>query len=96
MKRRPMDPAVREQVMARNSGWCERCSVKWATECHHRLFRSRGGDDALLNLAALCLWCHQHAHATNEYPWVVPGRIIRGVYTGPDKDYQAFYQGAAA
>jgi len=32
-------------------------------ESHHVLLRSRGGDDVVANLVALCHSCHTHLHA---------------------------------
>ena len=92
MRRKPMDPAIREQVMSRDNGWCERCGIRPATECHHRLYRSRGGTDDPLNLAALCQPCHMGCHASSEAPWVVSGYIDKdGRYVGDDADYLSHY-----
>ena len=52
--------ALRQLVWERAGGRCERCGLtlppEW--ECHHRKLRSQGGRDALVNLIALHMRCH--------------------------------------
>src|SRR5687768_7037411 len=97
MKRRPMNPNVRAAVMERDHHVCGRCGFR-ATEVHHRLYRSRGGTDDLLNLVALCQTCHMAVHSASEWPWVVQGYMDRqGRYVGSEPDYLlAFGDGRAA
>ena len=96
MKRKPMDPAVRQAVMERDQFTCQRCYYLPATEAHHRLYRSRGGTDDPINLVSLCNGCHMAVHAASEAPYVVAGYITRGRYVGPDEAFQAFFNEVAA
>lgn len=57
-----------KQLRERSGGVCEGCAVRRATERHHRLYRSRGGDHSIVNLLDLCGWgnhsgCHGIAHS---------------------------------
>lgn len=40
---------------------CNRCPA-WASQSHHRLYRSQGGSDAWENLEPLCQECHEEEH----------------------------------
>lgn len=59
---------VRDTVLARAAGRCERCGRHvQSLELHHRKFRSRGGHHTVENVVALCGWgnhtgCHGWAH----------------------------------
>lgn len=53
--------ALRQQVLDRASGRCERCGGM-ATDAHHVVARAAGGRDALGNLVALCEDCHAQEH----------------------------------
>ena len=80
------------EVRRRSRGICERCELLPATDMHHRVTRARGGPGDAFNLAHLCSECHHvWAHGQNEYPWLVPGSFLRGVYRGPDAGYRARY-----
>lgn len=65
-----MPPENVEQLSERSGNLCEGCSLKPATEIHHRRFLSRGGMHNLANLVALCSGmgnhndgsCHGDAH----------------------------------
>ena len=52
---------LRQQVLDRADGRCERCSGV-ATDAHHVVARAVGGRDALGNLVALCEDCHAQEH----------------------------------
>lgn len=57
-----------KQLHERSGNWCEGCGMRPATEKHHRLYKSRGGNHALENLLHLCGWgnhtgCHGVAHS---------------------------------
>lgn len=83
---------VVDAVLRRSKGLCERCRKEPGTDLHHRLTRARGGPDDVFNLAHLCRKCHHvHAHGQNEHPWLIRGRIMHGVYTGPDDTYRDQY-----
>jgi len=41
--------------------FCERCGAV-ACEVHHKKFKSRGGDDRIENLMAVCRKCHAKEH----------------------------------
>lgn len=85
---------VAQEVIGRSRGICERCKKKPGTDLHHRVTRARGGPHDAFNLVHLCSECHHvWAHGQNEWPWLVPGSFLRGVYRGPDEAYQAQYPG---
>ena len=52
---------LRQQVMDRAGGRCERCGGV-AVDAHHLVARVDGGADALANLLALCEDCHAEEH----------------------------------
>lgn len=59
--------AAYEAVTERSGGLCEGCGRNRAEAIHHRLYRSRGGEDTIPNLMALCGrsnvdGCHGVAH----------------------------------
>jgi len=59
--------AAYAEVRKRAAGICEGCGAAPATEFHHRIYRSRGGLDTVVNLLHLCGWgnhtgCHGIAH----------------------------------
>lgn len=59
--------AAYETVALRSGGVCEGCGAAPAEAVHHRLYRSRGGEDTVDNLLALCGVgnvdkCHGVAH----------------------------------
>lgn len=65
MKRKPMDKKVRQAVIDRSGGICDLCGCHYtvATQhVHHRKLRSRGGDDSMANLVAVCWSCHFSIH----------------------------------
>lgn len=83
---------VVDAVLRRSKGICERCTKRPGTDLHHRVTRARGGPDDAFNLVHLCSECHHvWAHGHNEWPWLVRGSFIRGVYVGPDESYQLQY-----
>jgi len=72
-----------ETVKARSFGLCEGCGKRRANDVHHRLFKSRGGRDEVVNLLHLCGfgnnsnadWCHGRAHTESDAVidgWSVP------------------------
>jgi 5-methylcytosine-specific restriction endonuclease McrA len=71
--------AAYARVKERSFGLCEICGAKQATEIHHRLHRSHGGQDTVQNLLHVCGWgnhtgCHGSAHShTDRYTngWAV-------------------------
>ncbi|MFP5438617.1 MAG: HNH endonuclease [Bacteroidia bacterium] len=65
---------VREYAKIRANGYCELCDEKAPfedkfgepyLESHHIIFLSRGGKDAIENVAALCPNCHRKIHNLN-------------------------------
>lgn len=68
----PIPAKVRDTVLARAAGRCERCGRHvQSLELHHRKFRSRGGHHTIENIVALCGWgnhtgCHGAAHSATE------------------------------
>jgi hypothetical protein len=73
-----IDPGLRQQVRAREGGLCALCRDLLAPvwECHHRKLRSRGGQDSVTNLVALCSTCHRRVHGhpawSEEHGFMVP------------------------
>lgn len=78
---------------------CARCGQR-AANWHHRLPRSRGGPDDPINLVALCGsgttgchgWVEHHPEQARRDRWTIPGYMLRGVYVGPDDEYQTLYR----
>ena len=54
--------ALKLRVFVRAHGLCEDCKTARATDPHHVVFRSHGGDDSEENLRALCRPCHDARH----------------------------------
>ena len=77
---------------------CVRCGAR-ATNWHHRLNRSQGGPDDAFNLVPLCGsgttgchgWVTLHPSEAEAVGLHVRGRVLRGVYTGPDESYRGRY-----
>ena len=73
---------VRAEVEARSGGVCEWPSCpELATDLHHLLMRSQGGEHTLTNLRALCRSHHRniHDHPAQSYE---SGWLIRGGSNG--------------
>jgi len=75
--------AAYAKVAERSFGLCEGCGTRQATQMHHRVYRSRGGRDEVVNLLHLCSdavggnvdGCHGEAHNDPErqiHGWSVP------------------------
>jgi 5-methylcytosine-specific restriction endonuclease McrA len=76
--------AVREAVLERAAGACERCGSTSALHLHHIQPRSRGGAHHASNLVALCSkpdgGCHGkvHAHSVPDWRrWVETRKAVR-------------------
>lgn len=60
------------EVFERDSYLCQYCNrpkseYMDAIHCHHRVFKSQGGDDAKDNLATVCFKCHyDHGSLKNK------------------------------
>lgn len=78
-----IDPALRAEVHRRAGGRCELCAQQlghvW--EAHHRKLRSRGGQDSVCNLVALCPTCHRRCHSHNL--WATEQGFIVSSYDDP-------------
>ena len=59
-RKKPIATSVRETVITRDNGRCRACGIgdRDAIQCDHILPESRGGDDRLENLQALCGVCN--------------------------------------
>lgn len=78
---------VRQVVHSRSQMMCERCGVSlmWAAgEVHHRLNRSQGVDNSVVNLVHLCRDCHgwatvnpnaAHDEGFHVRPWEDPASV---------------------
>lgn len=60
---------ARVALTLRSKGHCERCNGRGVLDPHHLLPRSRGGTDALENLALLCRRCHRAVHDHTAEDW---------------------------
>lgn len=93
-----MDADLRRRVLARDGYRCRRCGQP-AESVHHRLPRSRGGDDSPINLVSLCgdgtRGCHGMVEAHPEWArmegWTVPGSLGRDGYVGISAEYRDWY-----
>jgi 5-methylcytosine-specific restriction endonuclease McrA len=70
------------RVAERSFGLCEGCGKVQATQMHHRLHRSHGGDERVTNLLHMCLTCHQSAHLDSDR--YVIGWAVRTGYDPAD------------
>ncbi len=52
---------LRNRVMGRSGGWCERCAGNPADHIHHRTYERLGNED-LDDLQAVCARCHGILH----------------------------------
>jgi 5-methylcytosine-specific restriction endonuclease McrA len=59
-------PKVREIVLERSNGICERCGARRLAHLHHATYRSQGGTGELSNAIGLCISCHEAAHSSRE------------------------------
>jgi hypothetical protein len=69
---------ARRIVRRRSGGWCEVCDRRRATEWHHRINRSQGGEWRASNGLDTCSACHLHIttnpHAARQQGWhLYPG-----------------------
>ena len=61
--KRLRDPeALRRFALAHLGEPCEVCERRPGVEAHHRIFRSRSGDDKESNLVWICRPCHDDIH----------------------------------
>jgi hypothetical protein len=79
LRRDPMDGELRDAIFTRAGGYCDLCRKRLPVDtwqCHHRLLRSRGGTDSLVNLIALhtnChTWIHNHPTWADDNGFMVP------------------------
>ena len=73
---------LREQVLARCNGYCEKCgrTLQESFALHHRKLKSRGGKDSVENLIALHHECHNlgtnsvhlNVKEAEKNGWIVP------------------------
>lgn len=63
-KRRIRDSAAIERKVA-SEPLCRACGLERATDGHHVLLRSQGGDDVEDNIIPLCRACHTDYHAAH-------------------------------
>lgn len=49
----------------RDKGKCRSCRSRDNLQAHHLVFRSKGGEDTMSNLALICQACHAEIHSHN-------------------------------
>lgn len=52
-------------VRVRSGGICERCTIRPATQCHHKTYE-RIGREELTDLIDLCRQCHRFEHGKSQ------------------------------
>ncbi len=57
---------LRTKVLRRDGWRCQVCGSMKNLEVHHKVFRSRWGEDDEQNLITLCLECHAKAHGLTK------------------------------
>jgi hypothetical protein len=83
-----MPRPIAEKVDERSGGMCEICHRRPATDKHHRLFLSRGGEHLVENIVAACggsagmaggnhSGCHGRAHSGKALPGTAISRYER-------------------
>ena len=62
------------KLVLERDGWrCQKCGSLENLQVHHKIKRSRQGDDALENLVTLCAYCHmaEHRHLFYRVPAII-------------------------
>lgn len=66
----PKEYAVRVTQVLDRDGWkCRHCGMRSYLNVHHIVYRSEQGTDAMSNLVALCLFCHEGIHQGKMCIW---------------------------
>jgi 5-methylcytosine-specific restriction endonuclease McrA len=73
-RKRTVNAAAVRSKMA-DDPLCRVCSGK-ATDAHHILLRSQGGDDVEENIMPLCHDCHMSYHAGQVNLWIRPRELL--------------------
>jgi RNA-directed DNA polymerase len=77
-------------MLKKQGGICPECKGKFTDddlmEAHHKVYRSRGGDNKYSNLILLHRHCHDKLHAAE-----IARRKKEGQFLGGGKDQRAFY-----
>jgi hypothetical protein len=66
-KRKPVSIATKRAVIEGAHGRCEKCHLAKPLALHHIVAYGDGGEDASINLAALCERCHTEHHALEKF-----------------------------
>jgi RNA-directed DNA polymerase len=78
------------KMLKKQGGICPECKGKFTDddlmEAHHKVYRSRGGDNKYSNLILLHRHCHDKLHAAE-----IARRKKEGQFLGGGKDQRAFY-----
>ena len=95
MAKGAFSPAVREVVLERCDGLCERCGMALATDLHHRRPRGMGGDSRpdtghAVNALALCRPCHSWVEG-NRVEALSAGYLVKKL--GNPDDVPVLYRG---
>ena len=56
-----------KRAMERDGWRCQKCGSLKDLQVHHRITRSRQGNDSLANLVTLCAYCHMEEHGQLSY-----------------------------
>ena len=79
------------------NGWCAVCGKAGATEWHHIIFRSHGGDEADENMLEVCRECHEKIHARLISPDEIAfARLTAGSYLEENQRTTTYGAGAGA
>jgi RNA-directed DNA polymerase len=78
------------KMLKKQGGICPECKGKFTDddlmEAHHKVYKSRGGDNKYSNLVLLHRHCHDKLHAAE-----IARRKKEGQFIGGGKDQRAFY-----
>jgi len=53
---------LQQEVVIRDNFTCQDCGIYTENPPHHKILKSRGGDDTAENLILLCQKCHAQKH----------------------------------
>jgi len=57
-----LDSKIREMILNRDGGKCQKCGSNERLEIHHKIPVCQRGSDEVENLITMCFQCHRHMH----------------------------------